>query len=110
MKADVSIGGAGSIDLTIASELARYGFPVRIVDKSTRRTDESKAIVVWSRTLELLDRLGPGVVERFVHAGLKTEYTNIFADEERIAHVHSPMCSTQRAARRCVCLGACGTT
>ena len=44
--------------MTMASELARYGIPVRIVDKAAKRTDKSKALVLWSRTLELLDRGG----------------------------------------------------
>ena len=33
---------------------ARYGVAVRIVDKAKQRTDKSKDLVVWSRTLELL--------------------------------------------------------
>ncbi len=87
MKADVLIAGAGPVGLTMAAELARYGLSVRIIDKNTQRTDKSKAIVIWARTLELLDRMGPGVAERFIQAGLKAEYTNILAGEERIAHV-----------------------
>jgi 2-polyprenyl-6-methoxyphenol hydroxylase-like FAD-dependent oxidoreductase len=87
MKADVLIAGAGPVGLTMAAELARYGLSVRIVDKNTQRTDKSKAIVVWARTLELLDRMGTGVAERFIQAGLKAPYTNILAGEERIAHV-----------------------
>ena len=59
MNANVFIVGAGPVGMTAASELARYGIPVRIVDKAPQRTDKSKALVVWSRTLELLDR-GPG--------------------------------------------------
>src|SRR6202012_2177982 len=52
----VLIVGAGPVGMTLASELTRYGVPVRIVDKSAQRTDKSKALVVWSRTLELLER------------------------------------------------------
>ena len=37
---------------------ARYGVATRIIDKSAERTDKSKALVVWSRTLELMDRMG----------------------------------------------------
>ena len=87
MKMDVLIAGAGPVGLTMASELARYGLSVRIVDKNTHRTDQSKAIVVWSRTLELLSRMGAGVAERFVQAGLKAEYANIFAAGKQIAHI-----------------------
>ena len=87
MKADVLIVGAGPVGMTMASELARYGLSIRIVDKNTQRTDRSKAIVVWARTLELLDRMGPGVAERFIQAGLKAEYANLFAGGEQIAHI-----------------------
>ena len=58
MKTQVLIAGAGPVGLTLAGELARYGVSVRIVDKAPQRTDKSKAIVLWSRTLELLDRAG----------------------------------------------------
>ena len=54
----VLIAGAGPVGLTLANELARHGVPVRIVDKSAARTDKSKALVLWSRTLELLDDAG----------------------------------------------------
>jgi 2-polyprenyl-6-methoxyphenol hydroxylase-like FAD-dependent oxidoreductase len=46
----------------MACKLARYGVPVRIIDKAAHRTDKSKAPVVWSRTLELLDRGGPSAL------------------------------------------------
>jgi heterodisulfide reductase subunit A-like polyferredoxin len=56
MNPSVLIVGAGPVGLTLACELTRYRVPVRIVDKTSQRTDKSKAIVLWSRTLELLDR------------------------------------------------------
>ncbi|MDB5671479.1 MAG: pcpB, partial [Alphaproteobacteria bacterium] len=59
MHTQVLIVGAGPVGLTMAAELARYGVSVRIVDKAPQRTDKSKALVLWSRTLELLER-GPG--------------------------------------------------
>jgi 2-polyprenyl-6-methoxyphenol hydroxylase-like FAD-dependent oxidoreductase len=62
--------GAGPVGLTMAAELARYGVHVRIVEKAAQRTDKSKALVLWSRTLELLDRAGPdGYVAAAVKAG-----------------------------------------
>ena len=65
--ASVLISGAGPVGLTMANELARYGISVRIVDKEAHRTDKSKALVLWPRTLELL-RHG-GYVEPFLEAG-----------------------------------------
>jgi len=54
----VLIVGAGPVGLTLAAELTRYGVPVRIVDRAAARTDRSKALVLWSRSLELLERMG----------------------------------------------------
>ena len=67
MKPQALVVGAGPVGLTMAAELARYGVGVRIVDKAAARTDKSKAIVVWSRTLRLIDRMGCGAA--FVDAG-----------------------------------------
>lgn len=65
--ASVLISGAGPVGLTMANELARYGISVRIVDKAPHRTDKSKALVLWPRTLELLEH--GGYVEPFLAAG-----------------------------------------
>ena len=67
--------------------------PVRIVDKAAQRTDKSKALVIWSRTLELLDRGGGSTP--FVDAGLKVLAVNFIAGETVIGRVsmegvHSP--------------------
>ncbi len=81
----VLIVGAGPVGLTMAAELARYGVPVRIVDKAAQRTDKSKALVLWSRTLELLDRSGCSAA--FVAAGHKVTAANMIAGDKTIGHV-----------------------
>jgi len=83
-KIDVMISGAGPVGLTLAAELARYGLAVRVVDKAAQRTDKSKALVVWSRTVEHLDRLGCG--DAFVAAGLQVPGISIFGGGKRIGH------------------------
>jgi 2-polyprenyl-6-methoxyphenol hydroxylase-like FAD-dependent oxidoreductase len=85
MKSQVLIIGAGPVGLTLAAELARYGVSVRIVDKAAQRTDKSKALVLWSRTLELLDRAG--CTESFVAAGHKVDAANIVADKTVVARI-----------------------
>jgi len=85
MSPQVLIVGAGPVGLTLAAELARYGVAVRIVDKAAARTDKSKALVLWSRTLELLDRAGCS--QNFVDAGLKVLAANIVAGSKVIGHV-----------------------
>jgi len=84
-KTQVLIVGAGPVGLTMAGELARYGVSVRIVDKAAQRTDKSKALVLWSRTLELLDRAGG--TQTFVEAGHQVEAANIVAGGKTIGHV-----------------------
>jgi 2-polyprenyl-6-methoxyphenol hydroxylase-like FAD-dependent oxidoreductase len=87
MNPSVLIVGAGPVGLTLACELTRYRVPVRIVDKTSHRTDKSKAIVLWSRTLELLDR-GDRGSSPFVEAGFKVDGVNIVAaDGAVVGHV-----------------------
>jgi 2-polyprenyl-6-methoxyphenol hydroxylase-like FAD-dependent oxidoreductase len=85
MMTQVLIAGAGPVGLTMAAELARFGVAVRIVDRAPQRTDKSKALVLWSRTLELLDR-GPGS-GRFIKAGFKIDAVTITADGKQIGRV-----------------------
>jgi 2-polyprenyl-6-methoxyphenol hydroxylase-like FAD-dependent oxidoreductase len=56
--AAVVVVGAGPVGLVAACELARHGVPVRVVDKLTTPTTESRAIAVHARSLEMLDRMG----------------------------------------------------
>jgi 2-polyprenyl-6-methoxyphenol hydroxylase-like FAD-dependent oxidoreductase len=81
----VLIAGAGPVGLTLANELVRHGVPVRIVDKSAARTDKSKALVVWSRTLELLD--DAGYVKPFLPAGFAAHGAQISNGKEVVARV-----------------------
>ena len=87
MQPQVLIVGAGPVGMTAACELARFGIPIRIVDKAAQRTDKSKALVLWSRSLELLNR-GPGGAAPFVEAGFKALAVNFVArDGELMGHV-----------------------
>src|ERR1700752_943739 len=89
MKAEsripVLITGAGPVGLTLAADLARYQIPVRIIDKSSARTDKSKAVTLWSRSLELLDRAGRA--EDFISAGLRLHASHFIADGQHLARV-----------------------
>ena len=107
MKTEVLIVGAGPVGLTLAAELARYGVAVRVFDKSPQRSQLSKAIVVWSRTLELLDRAGCG--SALVAAGLQVAAANVAASGKSIGQIEFggvdtthpyalmlPQCETER--------------
>lgn len=82
---DVLILGAGPVGLTLASELTRYGLHVRIVDQLAAPSDKSRALVVWPRTMEHLDRLG--LADKFLAAGLKITHGRIFEGAKPIAEI-----------------------
>lgn len=85
MNEMVLVVGAGPVGLTMAMALARRGVAVRIVDKAAARTDKSKALVIWPRTLELLDIQGCALP--FVAAGMKALGARILADGKTLVHV-----------------------
>ncbi len=81
----VLISGAGPVGLTLANELVRHGISVRIVDKNAERTDKSKALVLWSRTLELFD--DAGYAREFIQAGMIAHGAQISTGKEIVARV-----------------------
>lgn len=63
MNDPIIVVGAGPVGLTVAGELARRGVPVRIFDRLAEPTTESRAILVYARSLRL--GLGPTRPEPF---------------------------------------------
>ena len=89
---DVLIVGAGPVGLALACELRRRGVQPRIVDRSAARTDKSRALVVWPRTLELFQKLG--IDQTFLAAGHKLHGASIFgygasgsSERSKLVHV-----------------------
>jgi len=69
----------------MALALRRQGIACRIVDKAPLPSDKSKALVLWNRSLEMLDQLG--VVERFVAAGLLAGGARMYGGGRELVHV-----------------------
>jgi 2-polyprenyl-6-methoxyphenol hydroxylase-like FAD-dependent oxidoreductase len=82
-QTDCLIAGAGPVGLTLACELTRYGLGVRIIDSAPEPTDQSRALVVWPRTMEHLERMG--LAQRFVQTGRKAHEGHFFQGGEQIA-------------------------
>ncbi len=79
----VLIVGAGPVGLTLALELTRLNIAVRIIDKAIAPTQQSKALVIWSRTLELLG----GRAQAFIEAGLVVTQISIFNQQSLIGRL-----------------------
>ena len=84
-QAKVLISGAGPVGLTLANELVRQGIAVRIIDKAAQRTDRSKALVLWSRSLELFD--DAGYATDFISAGMQAHGARISTGREVVARI-----------------------
>ncbi|MGH6983111.1 MAG: FAD-dependent monooxygenase [Stellaceae bacterium] len=81
----VLVAGGGPIGLAMAGELRRHGVAFRAVERAARRTDLSKALVVWPRTLELL-RLA-GCADDFTAVGRPTREAQLRANGHLIAEI-----------------------
>ena len=81
----VLICGAGPVGMTVALELARHGVKPRIIDADKGPTDLSKALVVWRRTLEVLDPAIP--FERFMEEGAVLQEVHLRDGQREIATI-----------------------
>ncbi len=79
---DVLVVGAGPTGLVLAAELARHGATVRIVDAAPGPTQQSRAIGIQARTLELLESMG--LAEAFTKAGLHVQAVNLYSGAKPI--------------------------
>lgn len=77
--------GAGPCGLTAALELARRGFPVRIIDQATGPTPLSKAMGVNPRSLEILE--ASGVTERLLAEGLPLRGLQVRYEDRPLAEL-----------------------
>lgn len=80
MSNAVLVVGAGPVGLTAALLMARHGTPVRIIDTTEQATTLSKALVVWRRSLQVLD---PVVPWDHVLEGHQQARRGLFFDNQR---------------------------
>jgi NADPH-dependent dioxygenase len=85
MEVDVLIIGAGPTGLVAAIDAVRHGLSVRIVDQNPQRSPHSKALVLHSRSLEVLDDLG--CVDCVLRAGREFRALNILAGTRPVGRI-----------------------
>ncbi|KAL9555392.1 hypothetical protein MBANPS3_002391 [Mucor bainieri] len=87
LKVDVLVSGAGPTGLFFAYQMAQRGHSVFIVDPKPGPTDQSRAILITSRTMEILESKGIAadiLREAFVFCGMR-----MFRNGSQVAQVEA---------------------
>jgi 2-polyprenyl-6-methoxyphenol hydroxylase-like FAD-dependent oxidoreductase len=82
----ILIVGAGPVGLTLATECQRHGVSFRIVDKNPNHSVNSKALAIWSGTLEHL--AAAGLADRFLAAGRPIRKMVMLDMGRQLAEIH----------------------
>ncbi|MDB5808042.1 MAG: pcpB [Betaproteobacteria bacterium] len=85
MNTDVLIVGGGPTGLMLANQLARRGLHCMIVDRHSGPAQQTRAMAVHARTLEIYSRLG--IAERALELGRRGNGANLWARGKRTARV-----------------------
>ncbi|HET8660513.1 MAG TPA: FAD-dependent monooxygenase [Micromonosporaceae bacterium] len=79
---DVLVVGAGPTGLTLGLQLHRFGARVRVVDRLPDRVNQSRAVVLQPRSLEVL--AGSGVAEEMLEHGNRAVRLDIHGRRDRV--------------------------
>lgn len=82
---DILIVGAGPVGLFLATECARRGIRARIIESKPALSVHSKALAIFSRTLEIFDMAG--VVEPFVDIANRVTSIHVKSHEHQLAQM-----------------------
>ncbi|HKA40672.1 MAG TPA: FAD-dependent monooxygenase [Burkholderiales bacterium] len=85
MDADVLIVGAGPTGLMLANQLGRRGVRATIIDHHSGPAQQTRAMAVQARTLEIYSKLG--VAERALALGREGSGANMWTEGRRTARV-----------------------
>src|SRR4051812_7195100 len=85
MDADVLIVGAGPTGLMLANQLARRGVRCIIVDRHSGPAQQTRAMAVHARTLEIYARLG--IAGQALALGRRGNGANMWAQEKLTARI-----------------------
>ena len=82
---EVLVVGAGPVGLVAGCELARRGVHVRVIDKLAQPTDQSRAVAVHARSLDMFDRMG--IVDEMLSTGVKAIAMQLYAGHSKLFRV-----------------------
>jgi 2-polyprenyl-6-methoxyphenol hydroxylase-like FAD-dependent oxidoreductase len=85
MHTDELIVGAGPTGLMLANQLARRGVNAMIIDRHSGPAQQSRAMAVQARTLEIYSQLG--IAEKSLALGRRGNGANIWANGRRTARI-----------------------
>jgi 2-polyprenyl-6-methoxyphenol hydroxylase-like FAD-dependent oxidoreductase len=85
MDTDVLIVGAGPTGLMLANQLARRGVRPLIIDRHSGPAQQTRAMAVQARTLEIYSKLG--IAERALELGARGTGANMWANGEWAARI-----------------------
>ena len=82
---DVLIVGAGPVGLFLANECARRGIRFRLIETRSAQSEHSKALAIFSRTLEVFDMAG--LVGPFLDAANRVTRVAVITHGRHLAHM-----------------------
>jgi 2-polyprenyl-6-methoxyphenol hydroxylase-like FAD-dependent oxidoreductase len=85
LDSDVLIVGAGPVGLFLANECARRGMRWRLVEERASQSEHSKALAIFSRTMEIFDMAG--IVAPFVDAANRVTSVAVMAHDRTLARM-----------------------
>ena len=85
MDTDVLVVGGGPTGLMLANQLGRRGVRAVIIDRHSGPAQQTRAIAVQARTLEIYSKLG--LAERALELGLRGNGANMWVEGKRTARV-----------------------
>ncbi|HKW50990.1 MAG TPA: FAD-dependent monooxygenase [Candidatus Eisenbacteria bacterium] len=85
MDTDVLVVGAGPTGLMMANQLRRRGVRAMIIDRHAGPTQQTRAIAVQARTLEIYSRLG--IIDQALELGKLTNGANLWARGRHTARI-----------------------
>jgi 2-polyprenyl-6-methoxyphenol hydroxylase-like FAD-dependent oxidoreductase len=85
MDTDVLIVGGGPTGLMLANQLGRRGVRAMIIDRHSGPAQQTRAMAVHARTLEIYAKLG--IAERALELGRRGNGANMWAEGKRTARI-----------------------